>query len=104
MMDFLFFVKTFILTVAIVLVMQIQVGDHSLENHAMGWVQSSAITSPLNDAAKGAGKLFHELTAKLHSGVHHNVGKNKKEETHGWASSFHWTHSSPKDTASQDEE
>ena len=41
MMDFFFFVKTFVLTIAIVLVMQIQVGQSTLETHAMGWVQSS---------------------------------------------------------------
>ena len=104
MIDFLFFVKTFILTVAIVLVMQIQVGDHSLENHTMGWVQSSAVAGPLNTVARGAAKLVHDITAKVWQGVHHNVGKNKKEETHGWASSFSWTHSSSKNSASQTED
>ncbi len=102
-MDFLFFVKTFILTVAIVLMMQIQVGTSTLESHAMSWVQSSSVASPLNTVARGAAKLFHDVTAKVWQGVHQNVGKKEKKEAKSFFPSFSWTHSS-KAAPSQDEE
>ncbi len=82
MMDFLFFIKTFFLTIAIVLVMQIQVGDHSLESHAMGWVQSSAVVAPLNMVAKGAAKLVRDFTQTVSISVKRNSKKTKKEVTH----------------------
>ncbi|HMN68557.1 MAG TPA: hypothetical protein PKC28_08455 [Bdellovibrionales bacterium] len=69
MMDFMFFVKTLALTVAVVLVMQIEIGHRSIETHAMSWVQSSAIVAPLNTVAAGGAKLVRDttklITAKL---------------------------------------
>ena len=95
MMDFLFFVKTFVLTIAIVLVMQIQVGNRSLETHALGWVQSSDVVGPLQGVARGAAKLTHDFTHKLSDVIHDNVSKNKKEESRlKRESPFHWLHSS----------
>lgn len=79
-MDFLFFVKTCALTIAIVLLMQIQVGSASIENHAMGFVQSSMITSPLNTVARGAAKMIRDLTQNISARVKQNTKKNKKEE------------------------
>lgn len=102
MMDFLFFVKTFILTVAIVLVMQIQVGNNTLESHAMTWVQSSSVAAPLNSVARGAAKMFHDVTAKIWHGVHQNVEKKEKKEAKGFFPSFSWTRSS-KTSSVQDE-
>ena len=80
MMDFVFFVKTFILTVAIVLLMQIQVGSNSIENHAMSFVQSSTIVAPLNTVARGGAKIIRDLTQAVSSRVKRNTKKNKKEE------------------------
>lgn len=80
MMDFLFFVKTFVLTIAIVLVMQIQVGQQTIETHAMGWVQNSAVTAPLNGVARGAAKAFRDVTTYVSSKVKKNTQKKKKEE------------------------
>ncbi|MGZ3721928.1 MAG: hypothetical protein ACXVA9_03295 [Bdellovibrionales bacterium] len=103
MMDIFFFIKTFILTIAIVLVMQIQVGDRTLETHAMGWVQGSGVGSPLGDVARGASKMTHDLSRKITESIHNNVSKNKKEDTRiKRESSFRWLHSS-KDTKSKEE-
>ncbi len=81
MMDFLFFVKTFVLTVAVVVVMQIQVGEKSLETHAMSWVQSSTVAQPLNNVAKGAAKLARDVTQTISSKVKKNTKKEKRLET-----------------------
>lgn len=100
MMDLFFFIKTFILTIAVVLVMQIQVGDQSLESHAMSWVQSSPVAAPLHGVARGASKMVNDVTQRVTEVIHDNVSKNKKEDSR-WKreSSFRWIHSS-KDTKS----
>ena len=79
-MDFLFFVKTFFLTIAIVLLMQIQIGRSTIENQAMSFVQNSAIVAPLNNVARGAAKLARDLTNKISAKVKKNTKKNHKEE------------------------
>jgi hypothetical protein len=76
-MDFLFFVKTFFLTIAIVLFMQIQVGSSSIEAHAMNFVQSSAIVAPLNTVAKGAAKMIRDVTQTVSARVKKNTKKEK---------------------------
>jgi hypothetical protein len=93
MIDFMFFIKTLALTVAIVMLMQIQIGDRTVEKHAVLFVQSSTVASPLNTVARGASKLIHDVTGKIWSGVHHNVKKKAKKED-SKASSFFWQHSS----------
>jgi hypothetical protein len=94
MMDFLFFVKTFALTIAIVMVMQIPVGEQSLETHALGWVQHSSVVNPVRAVAHGAAKVVHDLGHKITDAIHDNVSKNKKEDSRlKHDSSFHWLHS-----------
>lgn len=80
MNDVIFFLKTFVLTVAIVLVMQIEVGHRSIEGHAMSWVQSSAIVSPLNTVARSAGKMVHDGFDSISKAVKSKFSKKKKEE------------------------
>jgi len=80
MMDIFFFVKTFILTLAIVLVMQIQVGNRSLETHAISFVQASGLNVPLSEVARGAARVTHDLSHKVTDMIHKNVNKNKKED------------------------
>lgn len=86
-MDFLFFSKTFLLTLAIVVLMQIQVGERSIESHAMSWVQTSAIVSPLNNVAQGGAKAFRDFTHYISNQINGGDKKDKKEERR---SSFRW--------------
>lgn len=71
MSEIFFCIKTFVLTIAIVMVMQVQVGDRTLENHALGWVQTSPLVMPLNTVARGAAKMIKEMMDKTHSEIHH---------------------------------
>jgi hypothetical protein len=101
MSDIVFFVKLFCLTVALVLVMQIQVGDASLETHAMSWIQSSLLVAPLNKVARGGAKMVRDLSLAVHSSIDKNTGKKKKEVPQAKVSSFHWFHhSKPEQSAS----
>lgn len=91
MTDLVFFMKLFFLTVILLLVMQIQVGERSLESHAMSWVQTSALVAPLNTVAHGAAKVTRDLATGVHQAIEKNTGKKKKEEARK-ASSFRWFH------------
>jgi hypothetical protein len=65
MSELFFCLKTLVLTIALVMVMQIRVGEQTLESHAMAFFQSSSIVTPLNSVAQGAGKLFEDAKTKL---------------------------------------
>jgi hypothetical protein len=80
MTDLKFFAKTFALTVAVVLVMQIQVGNHTLENHAMSWVQSSSVVAPLHSVARGAGKMLKDSISAINKAIQNQFHKKQKEE------------------------
>ncbi len=71
MSEVFFCIKTFVLTIAIVMVMQVQVGDRTLENHALAWVQTSPLVTPLNSVAHGAAKMIREMTNKAQDQIHH---------------------------------
>lgn len=60
MSDFFFFAKTFVLTVVVVVIMQIEIGQRSIESHALSWIHTSPVVAPLNGAAKGAAKLLRD--------------------------------------------
>lgn len=94
MMDFMFFLKTFLLTMVVVLLLQIPIGEQSIEDHAVGWAQNSALISPFETVAKGGSKLIQDLTRQISTAIHHNVSKGKKDEAPKKSSSFRWSHSS----------
>jgi hypothetical protein len=89
MSEITFFLKTFVLTVAVVLVMQIQVGESSLESHTMSWVQTSAIVAPINAAAEGGAKVVRDFITYVHAQLDKRKGKHKKEEVKA-TSTFRW--------------
>jgi hypothetical protein len=59
-----FFIRTFFLTIALILVLQIRWGDASLEDITMNFVTSSAIVSPLNQTAQGAVHFIRNMWTK----------------------------------------
>lgn len=103
MIDIMYFVKTLAITVAIVLVMQLQVGNHSIENHTLSFVQSSVMTTPLHSVARGAAKVTHDISHEVANLIHHNVNKNKKDDSRLKSESpFPWNHASKPVSASED--
>ncbi|MGE3683953.1 MAG: hypothetical protein AB7G93_19710 [Bdellovibrionales bacterium] len=95
MMDFLFFAKTLLLTLAIVLVMQIRVGDQTMETHAHRLLTSSLVVQPLNGVAQGAAKMAKDALNSVSGHVNKNIDKGKKkkeqDEAKKSASSFRWS-------------
>jgi hypothetical protein len=77
MKDVTFFLKLVGLTIVVVVLSQIHVGDRSVEAHAMNWVQDSAMAQPLNGVANGAARMIRDVTGKVHSAIERTRGKRK---------------------------
>ncbi len=61
---FSFFIRTMILTVLVVLILQIRWGEASLEDHAMSFITSSAVVAPLNSTAQGTVRFLRNMWTK----------------------------------------
>jgi hypothetical protein len=73
--DFFFVVKCLVITVALVFLMQIKVGDKTLEQHSMTWLHQSTAAENLRLIASGAIRAFKvgsDATVKF---VDQNVDK-----------------------------
>jgi hypothetical protein len=105
MNDFLFFIKAFLLTLVLVLLLQIRIGEQTVEAHTMGWVQSSVVVTPLNHAAQGAAKIVRDLTTALYNGVRGHEKKDdrdRKDKKEERRSSFRWTHAFSREQTDKD--
>lgn len=60
-----FVIKCLIVTVVLVVVLQIQVGSHTIEGHAMNWIHHSSISHNLQDVAEGAAKIANKGKAAV---------------------------------------
>ncbi len=58
--DLIFVLKCLIVTVAIVVLLQIRIGQRTVEGHAMTWIHHSPISHHLQDVAEGAVKVGTE--------------------------------------------
>ena len=55
-----FFVKTFLIGLVAIILMQLKVGESTVETHAISFVQSSAIVEPLRAVADGGAKALRD--------------------------------------------
>ena len=70
MFDFMFFIKTMVLTVILVSLMQIKAGDSTIEDHAAHWVRTSTLTLPLQATAANAARAISDGANWLASSFH----------------------------------
>jgi len=91
MKDVTFFMKLLGLTIVVVVLSQIHVGDRSVEAHAMTWVQDSAIAQPLNGVANGAARVLRDATGKIHAVIDRNRGKRRNGDKKP-SRAFRWFH------------
>lgn len=75
MMDLYFFFKTLILTIALVVVLQIKIGDQTIENQAVSLFRSSGMEAPLLDIAQGGASLARGAISYVQEKVN---GKSEK--------------------------
>ena len=76
MADFIFVLKCAIVTVAIVVLLQIKIGQRSIEGHTMTWIHHSAVSRHLQDVAEGAVKVGVEAKR----GVSSLIGSDQPQE------------------------
>ena len=98
MKDVTYFFKLLGLTIVVVVLSQIHVGDRSVEAHAMGWVQESAVAQPLNGVANGAARMLRDATGKIHAAIDRNRGKRKNGDKKP-SRAFQWFRRSEPDTS-----
>lgn len=60
MSEFLFMIKCFVLAVVVVYLMQLKVGEQSLDDHMMDFAQRSALAGFLSDTSEGGARLVHK--------------------------------------------
>lgn len=61
--DFIFVIKTLVVTVAIVVLMQIRVGGRTIEQHSLAWIHTSVVVEQLQEVAAGAVKAGSKAVA-----------------------------------------
>lgn len=78
-----FVVKSLVVTAVIVMLLQFEVGGHTLESRAEKWLVSSEVSSQLRQVAGGAIKISQDLWKKglLWAGLDSKSGQAKKEWT-----------------------
>ncbi|MEK7356399.1 MAG: hypothetical protein AAB250_08115 [Bdellovibrionota bacterium] len=54
--DVIFVIKTLVITVALVVMMQIKIGPNTIEQHSLAWIHHSAAVEELQEVAAGAVK------------------------------------------------
>ncbi len=57
MAEFVFVLKCLAVTIVIVILSQIRIGQRSIEGHALAWLHGSAVSQTLQDVAEGAVKV-----------------------------------------------
>jgi hypothetical protein len=99
MLDFFFFLKTLFLTFLIVLMLQIEIGHKTVENHVHDWMAGSIAAGFLGNAAHGGAHFLKDATFKMTQKMREHIGLMHKDESHETKSShFHWGWQKAKDS------
>ena len=100
MLDFFFFLKTFILTLAVVLMLQIEVGNKTVETHVHDWMVGSIAAGFLGHAAHGGAHFLKDATFKMTQKIKEHIGTKTPGHVHETKSSnFKWGWEPVKDSA-----
>ncbi|MDC0980310.1 hypothetical protein OAQ84_01100 [Bdellovibrionales bacterium] len=78
--DLYFLIKTLIGTFVVVVLLQIKIGEGTVERHVMGWIHQSEMTAPIQEAAHGGVIAIRELWKKIVSGVGTGFSKSFDRE------------------------
>ncbi len=86
--DIFFVVKCFVATLVIVVLLQIKVGNRTLESHTVNWIHRSDLVHQLQDVAEGAvkaGKSGTHQVAGLFEDKIDDIDLNPQQEaSKGW--------------------
>jgi len=65
--DVIFVLKTLVITIALVTLMQIKIGSRTIEQHGLAWMHHSVIVEQLQDVAAGAVKVGQKGATQVKS-------------------------------------
>lgn len=88
MMDIYFFLKTLILTVALVIVLQVKIGEQTLEDQAVTVFRSSVVEEPLRKVAEGGAKFARKVVLLTQEKINGDKSKKEKETSSEKKSGF----------------
>jgi hypothetical protein len=98
MLDFFFFLKTMLLTLVVVLLLQIEIGGKTAETHVHDWMVGSVAAGFIGNAAHGGANFLKDASFKMTKKIKEHMGaKAKKESSEIKASHFHWGWQKAKD-------
>lgn len=80
MLGMISFFKSLAITFAIIFLMQIRLGESTLEEKAMFWVHDSFVTSPIQEAAEGAALLVRDTWKMLTKNINTKFKKSVEAE------------------------
>lgn len=63
--DILFFIKCLVMTFIVVILLQVKIGNMTLEERTKNWAAESSLVAPLEDVAKGGVKGIREAWKSL---------------------------------------
>jgi hypothetical protein len=72
-------IKTFIATIIIIMLLQIKVGDRTIENISYNWIQKSSVTGWLQGVAAGGVIVIQKAGKKSGEYLASSFGKGKEK-------------------------
>jgi len=75
-----FFIKTFIITLVVVFLMQIRIGTSTLEEHAMFFIHDSPMVEPLQEVAEGTTALIRDVLNSLTKNINTDFSRSLRSE------------------------
>jgi hypothetical protein len=85
MSELFFVIKVFLFTVVVMAVMQIKVGEQSLEQRSSHWLRTSSLVDVLNSVSVGASKAlndgYHYIKNSMNAKLGFNDSKDDSEKS-----------------------
>lgn len=81
MSEFIFVMKSFVLSVCLMLVLQVEIADTTIENHVFKWVHASSIGKHLTRVAEGGVLVVTNGFKYLTQFVSKTIGDNAQKAT-----------------------
>jgi hypothetical protein len=90
MSELFFVVKTFIFSVIVVFLMQIKIGQSTIEQRSMKWIQQSDVVESLQAVAEGAVLAARQGAKTVSDLANGKIGSSEKKTAHSSSSGGSW--------------
>ena len=81
--DIFFIMKSFLLTIFLVILLQVRVGGRTIEDRAMTWIETSSITRPLHRVVAGGATFIRDIWASISQSVEKTLNGQIESPTPG---------------------